>query len=548
MGLLIVLQFVVPIALAGFLVDREFHNAEKTQLAVIATAAVNIPLVALAIWYHWLLGFPAAFLGYCIGCIGSFDYLHKQQKHNHEEWDKQRLATIEDERRRAEEEAAWRERNMAERRQQEEERQKREALKFGDAVFEGVHICAEQGKGKTTLLKYLFMQHIHENASIIILDAKGDLLNPIRRLKWFAKGEALEDRITVLDPDITDPVGLNPFQLADTANLSATERDTFRTFTIELLEYVFGGMMEDYKFTPTQSICFVKAIDACLASDKPTFKTFRDILNGKADYLLPRLDEEQRRFITEELKGHYIKTRSEINARLDYILTRYKTFAAMLAAPTTTFNIGEQMNRGQVVLINTNRGILGQGATVFGRLIIAMIRAAATQRHAIPAEQRTPVYVYLDEAHDYCRGDKHIHEIIDQCRSFKIGLILAHQRLGQLGDNEVAEAVGNCQVKIANHEQNAPQLYKRFRLDSPEQLDLPPRVFAVRVRNKPTAFTAEIPFVDIPQMEEHEHAELTQRMKEKYAYRPEPTPPPAELAIGADRNPDTVTRKRGKKL
>jgi len=58
-----------------------------------------------------------------------------------------------------------------------------------------------------------------------------------------------------------------------------------------------------------------------------------------------------------------------------------------------------------------------------------------------------PTYVYIDEAQDYF--DHNIEIILSQARKYKVGMILAHQYLGQL-DNKLQEGVfANTAIKMA---------------------------------------------------------------------------------------------------
>src|SRR5207244_1620143 len=103
---------------------------------------------------------------------------------------------------------------------------------------------------------------------------------------------------------------------------------------------------------------------------------------------------------------------------------------------------GELMDSGKVIIINLSKKLLGpQGTEFLGRFFIAMVRAAAEQRSGLPDNQKKPVFFYIDECHDIISRDDKIAEIIDQCRSQKIAIILAHQRLEQIQSSNVLSAL-----------------------------------------------------------------------------------------------------------
>jgi hypothetical protein len=99
-------------------------------------------------------------------------------------------------------------------------------------------------------------------------------------------------------------------------------------------------------------------------------------------------------------------------------------------------------------LINTSKSLLKeQGTQILGRFFIALIAQAAQERATLPDFDRLPAMVYIDEAQDYF--DQNIGIILSQARKYKVGMIMAHQFLGQLtsGLSEAFEA--NTSIKLA---------------------------------------------------------------------------------------------------
>lgn len=76
-----------------------------------------------------------------------------------------------------------------------------------------------------------------------------------------------------------------------------------------------------------------------------------------------------------------------------------------------------------------------------------MIAQAAQERAVLSKEDRLPTFVYVDEANDYF--DRNIGIILSQARKYNIGMVLAHQFLGQL-DTKLLEAISaNTSIKFA---------------------------------------------------------------------------------------------------
>jgi hypothetical protein len=87
-----------------------------------------------------------------------------------------------------------------------------------DRWFEGCWIVAPQGSGKTNLLRHLILDRLKSDATVIVMDAKGNLLDSLKYLK------NLKDRLILLEPSAEHPLAVNPFA----------------TGSGEMLEYLFG--------------------------------------------------------------------------------------------------------------------------------------------------------------------------------------------------------------------------------------------------------------------------------------------------------------------
>src|SRR5258707_841181 len=115
---------------------------------------------------------------------------------------------------------------------------------------------------------------------------------------------------------------------------------------------------------------------------------------------------------------------------LEYIFTAQQT--------NVPFN--ELLDSGKTVIIDNSKDDLGEeGAEFFGRFFVALIWMAAVSRSRLRPEQKMPVYVYIDECHTVIKRDDKIATILDECRSQKIALILAHQRVTQITSPNVLD-------------------------------------------------------------------------------------------------------------
>jgi Type IV secretion-system coupling protein DNA-binding domain len=384
--------------------------------------------------------------------------------------------------------------------------------------FAGHWIIAPPGRGKTTLLHTMLLDDLDRKASIIIMDSKGDLIEPFKLLP------ELKDRLLLIEPDAEAPLALNPLDIPS-ANIA---------HTIALLEYVLSTLLEA-KPTALQTSLFRKLLPAFLElRENPTIEELRRMLIEGVRDLPNTLSASSREFLTDREHGFdsktYRGTREQLTWRLDLLLSN-PILKAMFGSLKTKLDIGKEMDAGKIIIINNSKALLGEeGAEFFGRFFIALILAAAQQRAGRPNSEKQPCFFYIDECHNVIKNDTKIPTILDECRSQKIALILAHQRTAQLSD-AVLDAVANCAIRFANSDDEARYLSDKLRTTTDVLRKLKRGRFAAFVRDMTdTAVAVDVPYFDLsklPKMEGEELAAFRAQMSDQFSFTPT-QPPPAQ--------------------
>ena len=401
-----------------------------------------------------------------------------------------------------------------------------------DTRFEHTHMVAGTGHGKSQTLQYLIAEDLPAVAagkrSVVVIDSQGDLIKTISRLKDFAPGERLHDRLVLIDPtDVEFPVSLNLFDVGKERleGYEALERERLTNSILELYDFVLGSLL-DAAMTQKQNVIFRYVTRLMLHIEGATIQTLRQLMEEGSEEVfasdIAKLSGTARHFFETEFGDREFKsTRKQVLRRLWGILEN-QTFERMFSHPKSKLDLFSEMNAGKVILINTAKDLLKeQGTQIFGRFFIAMIAQAAQERATLPARERLPTFVYVDEAADYF--DRNIGIILSQARKYNVGMVLAHQYLGQL-DAKLQEAfAANTAIKFAggvsakDARALAPMLYCQ-----PDLIEAQPKgSFASFLRGVTgSALPLKFPFGHMENLERMNPEEMRlvrSRMRERYA-------------------------------
>ncbi len=319
--------------------------------------------------------------------------------------------------------------------------------------FEHMHVVAGSGHGKTQTLQYFIAKDLAQVAqgdrTVVVIDSQGDMIRAILGAKFLPP-----ERIVLIDPeDIDWPVALNLFSVGQErlAHYTALDRERLSNSIIELYDYVLGSLLSA-GMTSKQNVVFRYVTRLMFHIPDATIHTLRELMEpgGAKKYQahIDQLDATARRFFESEFDSReFTSTKQQVLRRL-YGVLENQTFERMFSHPHSKFDMFTEMNRGKLILINTAKSLLKeQGTEVFGRFFIALIAQAAQERATLPDWDRLPCMVYVDEAQDYF--DENIGIILSQARKYKVGMVLAHQYLGQLASGLEAAFEANTSIKLA---------------------------------------------------------------------------------------------------
>lgn len=284
------------------------------------------------------------------------------------------------------------------------------------------HIVAATGFGKTELLKSMILDDVAAGHSVVVIDSQNDMISELAT-------KIPAEKLILVDP-VHCPPALNLF-IADTSS--------------ELFEYIFSAL--DSAMTSKQAVAY-RFVSQMVVNAGGNIHTMRKILEPGDEWrkYLGGMGETATSFFESEYSSRqFNETRQQILRRL-YTVLENEALEKMLGAPDNRINIREAIDSGKVVLISTAKDEMKQtAASLFGRIFIAQVMQAAMGRKG----NRKRAYLYIDEFADYAEDSHVLFNLFEQARKYELGLIVAHQYLGQLPPQLTQSLASNTAIKFA---------------------------------------------------------------------------------------------------
>lgn len=353
-----------------------------------------------------------------------------------------------------------------------------------EARFQHQWVVAPSGTGKTTLLETLINTDLQRvargEASVFIMDSQNELIPKLASMAIFHKGGALEGKLVVLEPDPDHPLALNIFdnQLGDLSRFSTEDRENLYTSSLEMADFIMSGLL-GADLTAKQKGIFRYITQALQVIPDATIHTFADLLTEEGyerhrEHILTldayAVDFFERRFNTQQFRA----TKEEIYWRLDAIMSN-TTFRRMFSHPKNKLNLFEELQGAKVICVNTKLGLLKkEGTEIFGRYFLAMLLQATERRMLIDRNKRLPTFCYIDECHDYIADEPRMASLLDKARKQRVSFTLAHQRLANIRNSDVLDALANVRVKYAARNRTDAATLSKLMSLTPEQLAATP--------------------------------------------------------------------------
>lgn len=293
--------------------------------------------------------------------------------------------------------------------------------------FRHFYIIGQTGTGKSSIIELMARQDFHNGKGVCVVDPHGSL---IENLLPYIPRERADDVIYFNPSDMERPMGLNLLE-----GKTPEERDLIALDAMNMMvkmygEEVFGPRIQDY------------FRNGCLT-------LMEDEEEGGAITDLVRLftDDDWGKYKVSKVKNPIVRSfwenqmaktgQREKQEMIPYFAAKFGQFVTntlmrnIVGQTKSSFDIGECMNSGKIILMNLSKGLIGDiNSTLLGMIVVNKIQVAAMRRQRESAEKRKDFFLYIDEFQNFVTPS--IESILSEARKYRLGLILAHQYIDQL--------------------------------------------------------------------------------------------------------------------
>ena len=317
----------------------------------------------------------------------------------------------------------------------------KEGLYIGENVFRGeskpifvknedrfrhFYVIGQTGTGKSSILQIMARQDLRNKRGIAVLDPHGDLAKDL--LPFIPKERA--DDLVYFDPgDLSRPMGLNLLE----AN-SEDEKQMVVADATNIMIKLFGGEI----FGPRIQDYFR---NGCLTlMDCPTGGAITDLIRLFTD---DNFQRERRTTLKNPIvRTWWDHTYAKMGDRekgeiIPYFAAKFGQFITntlmrnIVGQTKSAFDIADIMNNEKILFASLSKGVLGDlNSNLLGLILVSKIQIAAMKRQQMAASDRRDFFLYIDEFQNYVTDS--IESILSEARKYRLGLVIAHQYLGQL--------------------------------------------------------------------------------------------------------------------
>lgn len=291
---------------------------------------------------------------------------------------------------------------------------------------QNVAVTGRSGSGKTSLLRYLCEQDISANRGFVFFDLHGDTTPEIVKAiaeEELRRGEDLSNKLVVVEPaDPAYAVGLNVLEAGQSLQLFVEISEIVEILKSRWKLETFGARTEE----------LLRSSLVVLAQAKLTLLDVIPLLTDtafRAEVLAVAGESESYRFFRDR---YDLLSKAMQSVYREAVLNKVSLFAAdphfrhVLGQRNSTISFADVLEEGKWLLINLDKGRLGEEALTLGGLLLSRLK------HQIFARRSRCLFsLYCDELQNLLAYDVGVETLFAESRKKAVSIVSANQFLEQ---------------------------------------------------------------------------------------------------------------------
>ena len=329
--------------------------------------------------------------------------------------------------------------------------ERREVKIKGADRMRHTYIIGKSGTGKSVLMANMAIQDVIAGRGLCLIDPHGDLIDDVLK---HVPPERADDVIIFAPSDIERPMSINLLEYDE-------RYPEQKTFVINEMIGIFDKL---YDLKATGGPIFeqyMRNAMLLIMSDPASGSTLMEIPKVLSDAAFRNL--KLSRCSDPTVVDFWRKEAEKAGGDaalanvVPYITSKLTSFISndmmrpIIGQQKSSFNLRDIMDSNKILLVSLPKGIVGElNAYLLGMIIVGKILMAALSRADLSQAERKDFFLYIDEFQNFTTDS--IAQILSEARKYGLGLVIAHQYIGQLskrGDTTIKDAVfGNVGTMV----------------------------------------------------------------------------------------------------
>jgi len=290
------------------------------------------------------------------------------------------------------------------------------------------YVVGKTGMGKTEMLKNMAVQDIQGGNGVGFVDPHGEAAE---ELLQYIPTERIKDVVYFNPADMDYPIAFNVME-----NVEPEHRHLMASGLMSVFKKVWPDV-----WSARMEYILNNTVLALLEYPGATLLGINRMLVD-ADYRAKVIDKVSdpvvKAFWVQEYARYTQRYEIEATAAIQNKVGQFVSnplIRNIVGQTRSSFNMRELMDQKKILILNLSKGRIGEdNSRLLGAMLITKIQLAAMSRVDIPENERQDFFLYIDEFQNFA-SDSFVN-ILSEARKYRLCLILSHQYISQLDENE----------------------------------------------------------------------------------------------------------------